>query len=220
MNKNLSKTEIAGLIDHTYLKADATPQHITSLCIEAQEHGFYAVCLPPAFVRQAALQLKNSPVRIVTVVGFPLGFNTPEAKCFEAKKAVHDGADEIDMVINIGMLREGYTDYVEKEINMITDSLSEDIIVKVIIETAMLTEQQKTQAAKLIMNTGARFIKTSTGYASSGATVEDIRLLKYIVGNSKQIKASGGIHTLDFARELVRAGASRLGCSNSLEIVK
>ena len=220
MDRDLSKTEIAGLIDHTYLKADTSPQRIASLCREAEGHGFYAVCIPPAFVRQAALQLEESHVRIATVVGFPLGFSTPETKAFEAKQAVQEGANEIDMVINIGMLQEGYLDYVKNEINLVIAPLPEDIIVKVIIETALLTEQQKTLAAKLIMDTKAHFIKTSTGYAPSGATIEDVRLLKYIVNNSKQIKASGGINTLEFAQQLVRAGASRLGCSNSLKIVK
>lgn len=219
MERELSKTEIAGLIDHTYLKPDATPQKILTLCQEAHQHGFYAVCVPPAFVRQAAIRLEHSPVRVVTVVGFPLGFNSPETKCFEAQKAVQDGAHEIDLVINTGMLREGSLDYVKNEIDMVIGGLPSGVIVKTIIETGLLTERQKTWAAKLILDTKAQFIKTSTGYAPSGATVEDVRLLKYIVNNNMQIKAAGGIRTLEFAQQLARAGASRLGCSNSLEIL-
>lgn len=216
---DLSKTAIAGMIDHTYLKPDANTRHIACLCREAQKHGFYAVCVPPAFVRQATLLLTDTPIKIATVVGFPLGFQTPEAKTFEAKKAVFDGAHEVDMVINIGMLQEGNLSYVEHEIGLVTDSLSANVVVKVIIETSLLTEHQKTAAAKLIMGSGAHFIKTSTGYASAGATIEDVRLLKYIVGDSKQIKASGGIRSLEFAQQLVYAGASRLGCSCSVDIV-
>lgn len=219
MERDLSKTEITKLIDHTYLKPDATRQKITEICRAADENGFFAVCIPPAFVRQAAAQLEQSPVRVVTVVGFPLGFSSPETKCFEAQKAVQDGAQEIDMVINIGMLQEGSLDYVKNEIDLVIDSLPSGIIVKVIIETPLLTERQKTWAAKLVLNTRAHFIKTATGYAPWGATVEDVRLLKYIVNNNKQIKASGGIRTLDFAQQLVRAGASRLGCSSSLDII-
>lgn len=220
MNSHLSKSDIAHLIDHTFLRADATGEKITGLCREAQEYNFYAVCIPPAYVKHAFLELEQSPVRIATVVGFPLGFNTPEAKSYEAQKAVRDGADEIDMVINIGMLQQGHLEYTKQEIDLVTGSLPKETVVKVIIEAALLTEQQKTWAAKVILNTDAHFIKTSTGYAASGATVEDVRLLKYIVNNNKEIKAAGGIRTLDFARQLVRAGASRLGCSSSLEIVK
>lgn len=220
MDSNLLKIQIAGLIDHTYLKPDATVERISSLCEEAEKHNFFAVCIPPAFVATAAKQLRESPVKVATVIGFPLGFNTAETKAFEAQKAIVDGADEIDMVINVGMLRDRCLEYIKTEISMVTEAVSKDTVVKVIIETALLTEQQKTWAAKVILNTDAHFIKTSTGYASGGATVEDIRLLKYIVGNNKQIKASGGIRTLDSALELVRAGAARLGCSNSLEIIK
>jgi len=220
MDNEISKSAIAGLVDHTYLKPDTTSSKIASLCREAVDNGFFAVCVPPAFVKEAAVQLQETPVRVVTVVGFPLGFNTPESKAFEAQIAVKNGADEVDMVINIGMLQEGFLDYIKNEIDLVTGSVNKDTVVKVIIETALLTEQKKIWAAKVILNTDAQFIKTSTGYASSGATVEDVRLLRYIVNDNKLVKASGGIRTLEFAQQLVRAGAARLGCSNSLEIVK
>lgn len=220
MDTDMLKMQIAGLIDHTYLKPGATVEKISSLCTEAENNGFFAVCIPPAFVATAKKQLQKSVVRVATVIGFPLGFNTPETKAFEARQAVMNGADEIDMVINVGMLQEGCLDYMKTEIDMVTESVAKDTIVKVIVETALLTEQQKTWAAKVILNTKAHFIKTSTGYASAGATVEDVRLFKYILGNNKQIKASGGIRTLDSALQLVQAGADRLGCSNSLEIIK
>jgi len=217
---DFSQKEIARFIDHTNLKAGVTSEQIIHLCREAAEHNFFAVCVPPAFVRLAAAQLAGSHVSICTVVGFPLGFNTTEAKRFEAEAALKDGAQEIDMVINVGALRESRFDYVEKEIKTVAKSLVGNAILKVIIETALLTREQKVNAAKIISDTPAHFVKTSTGYSSTGATVEDILLLKSVLGETKKIKAAGGIRTRQFAQELIWAGASRLGCSNSLEILK
>lgn len=217
---DFSKEEIARFIDHTNLKAGVTSEQILRLCREAAEQNFFAVCVPPAFVRLAASQLTGTHVSICTVVGFPLGFNTTEAKCFESEAALKDGAQEIDMVINVGALRENRFDYVEKEIKMVSKSLAGDTVLKVIIETALLTRDQKITAAKIISDTPAHFVKTSTGYLSGGATVEDVLLLKSVLGETKKIKAAGGIRTRQFAQALILAGASRLGCSNSLEIIK
>lgn len=216
----LSKQEIARLIDHTYLKPDATSEHIERLCIEAMQHNFFSVCVPPALVSLARSCLKGTPVKTCTVIGFPLGFNSSDAKCFEAETAVRDGAQEVDMVINIGALRQGRYDYIEKEINTVAASIPENVVLKVIIETALLSENQKVSAAQIVLQSNAHFIKTSTGYAKGGATAEDVKLLKSILGDTKKIKASGGIRTLEQAKELVKAGASRLGCSSSLEIIK
>lgn len=213
-------TDLAGLIDHTCLKPDTTSRQIEILCREALENNFFAVCIPPAFVRAARKHLGETAVRTCTVVGFPLGFNTTETKCFEARAAVEDGAQEIDMVINIGALKEGRHAYVEQEINMVSACIPENIVLKVIIETACLTGDQKKTAAQIILNTNAHFVKTSTGFASGGATVEDVTLLRNILGNAKKIKAAGGIRTPDQAYRLVQAGAARLGCSNSLKIIK
>lgn len=214
------KSELANIIDHTCLKPDATSERIRSLCKEASENHFFAVCVPPVFVRSAGEFLAETSVQTCTVIGFPLGFNSTAVKCFEAETVLADGAGEIDMVINIGALKEGRFDYVEKEITMVAALLPEEVKLKVIIETALLSEEQKRNAVQIIMDTPAQFIKTSTGFAAGGATVEDVRFIKEIVGNNKKIKAAGGIRTRDLALRLVRAGASRLGCSNSLEIIK
>ncbi|MGI6555147.1 MAG: deoxyribose-phosphate aldolase [Bacillota bacterium] len=216
----LSKQEIARLIDHTYLKPDAASGHIERLCLEGVQHNFFSVCVPPAFVRLARSCLEGTPVKTCTVIGFPLGFNTPAVKCFEAETAVRDGAQEVDMVINIGALHQGLYDYIEKEINLVAASIPEDVVLKVIIETALLSREQKRAAAQIVLQSDAHFIKTSTGYAKGGATLEDVKLLKSILGDTKKIKASGGIRTLDFAQQLVKAGASRLGCSSSVEIME
>jgi len=217
---NISKEKLAGLIDHTYLKQDATWTKIKKTCDEAMGYGFHSVCIPPCFVTRAKKYLSKSSTKVCTVIGFPMGFATAEAKGFEAAKAVKDGADELDMVINIGALKEGRLDYVSKEISTVINNISSKTVLKVIIETALLDEREKIAAVKTIMNIGATFVKTSTGYASGGATVKDVKLIKSIVGNNLQIKAAGGIRNFSFAVELVNAGAARLGCSSSVSLMK
>ena len=174
----LSKQEIARLIDHTYLKPDATARHIERLCSEAVQHNFFSVCIPPAFVSLAHSCLKDTPVKTCTVIGFPLGFNTSAIKCFEAERAVRDGAQEVDMVINIGALHQGHHDYIEKEINMVAASIPEDVVLKVIIETALLSREQKA-AAQIVLQERRSFIKTSTGYAKAGQPWKTLNSEKY-----------------------------------------
>ena len=204
-------------IDHTNLKADATFDQIKKLVDEAVEHDFYSVCVNSSYVK--FIRDYNKDIKIAAVVGFPLGAMTKDAKVFEAKEAIRDGASEIDMVINIGRLKSEDYFYVEDEIRAIKEAIGDDIL-KVIIETCLLTEDEKVKACKLALNAGADFVKTSTGFSTGGATVADIKLMKEAVEGKIKVKASGGIHTKEEALALIEAGADRIGASKSIDICK
>lgn len=204
-------------IDHTNLKADATFDQIKKLVDEAVENDFYSVCVNSSYVK--FIRDYNKDIKIAAVVGFPLGAMTKDAKVFEAKEAIRDGASEIDMVINIGRLKSEDYFYVEDEIRAIKEAIGENIL-KVIIETCLLTEDEKIKACKLALNAGADFVKTSTGFSTGGATVADIKLMKEAVEGKIKVKASGGIHTREEALALIEAGADRIGASKSIDICK
>ena len=209
--------QINQYIDHTVLKADATFDDIKKLVDEAIEHDFYSVCVNSSYVK--FIRDYNKDVRIASVVGFPLGAMAKKAKVFEARCAIEDGASEIDMVINIGMLKYGAYDYVEREIREIKESIGDNVL-KVIIETCLLTEEEKVKACELSVKAGADFVKTSTGFSTGGATVSDVKLMAETVGDKAKVKASGGIHTREEALSFIEAGASRIGASKSIEICK
>lgn len=204
-------------IDHTNLKADATFDQIKKLVDEAVDHDFYSVCVNSSYVK--FIRDYNKDIKIAAVVGFPLGAMTKDAKVFEAKEAIRDGAREIDMVINIGRLKSEDYFYVEDEIRAIKEAIGDNIL-KVIIETCLLTEDEKVKACKLALNAGADFVKTSTGFSTGGATVADIKLMKEAVEGKIKVKASGGIHTKEEALALIEAGADRIGASKSIDICK
>lgn len=209
--------QINQYIDHTVLKADATFDDIKKLVDEAVEHDFYSVCVNSSYVK--FIRDYNKDVRIASVVGFPLGAMAKKAKVFEARCAIEDGASEIDMVINIGMLKSGDYDYVEREIREIKEAIGDNVL-KVIIETCLLTEEEKVKACELSVKAGADFVKTSTGFSTGGATVSDVKLMAETVGDKAKVKASGGIHTREEALSFIEAGASRIGASKSIEICK
>jgi deoxyribose-phosphate aldolase len=211
--------EIAPLIDHTLLKANATQEEIVKLCEEARKYGFASVCVNPAYVSLCKQLLKGTNVKVCTVVGFPLGATTPTVKAIEAKEAVANGADEVDMVINIGALKSGNYQLVLDDIKAVREATRGKIL-KVIIETAYLTKEEKIKACELAKQAGADFVKTSTGFGPSGATAEDVALMKSVVGPKIGVKASGGIRTLEDAVKMVKAGATRIGASASVAIVK
>lgn len=204
-------------IDHTNLKADAKKDDIRTLVDEAVANDFHSVCVNSANV--AMIKAYNKDVKIAAVVGFPLGAMARDAKVFEAKKAIEDGASEIDMVINVGRLKDKDYAYVEDEIREIKKAIGTNIL-KVIIETCLLTDEEKIKACELSVNAGADFVKTSTGFSTGGATVADVKLMAETVGDRAKVKASGGIHTRDEALAMIEAGASRIGASKSIEICK
>lgn len=206
-------------IDHTLLKATATETAIKQLCAEAKQYHFYAVCVNSCYVVICKKELKDSAVKIASVVGFPLGAMSMDAKLKEAEIAVAHGADEIDMVINIGFLKEKKYDLVEQEIHRIKQSIGEKVL-KVIIETCYLTDEEKRIATSLTVKAGADFVKTSTGFGTGGATLEDIQLMKEITGNTISIKASGGIKDYATAEKYIQLGVTRIGTSNGIAIVK
>lgn len=205
-------------IDHTLLKPTALPSDIKELCFEAKENNFYAVCVNSCYVELAYSMLKDSEVKVAAVIGFPLGAMSTEAKIAEAKDCIENGADEIDMVINLGLLKAGHLKAVEDEIAVIKNTIG-DHVLKVIIETCFLTEEEKQAACKAAIQAKADFVKTSTGFGSEGATPEDITLIKESVGNKLQIKASGGIKDKETAIKFIELGASRIGTSAGLELV-
>lgn len=207
------------LIDHTLLKPEATKTQIEKLCSEAKEYDFKSVCVNPYYVKYAKELLKESDVLVCTVIGFPLGQNTTAIKVAETKDAIQNGADEIDMVINIGALKSKDKDYVLNEIKEIRNACKGKTL-KVIIETCLLTDEEKITACKLSKEAGADFVKTSTGFSTHGATVEDVKLMRETVGEDMGVKASGGIRDRDTALKMVEAGATRLGVSAGVEIVK
>lgn len=213
-------THIAGMIDHTLLKPDAKRDDIRRLCEEALEYKFKAVCVNPYHVKFCSEILKDSGVLTASVAGFPLGANTTEAKVFEAKKAIEDGAGEIDMVINIGALKDGDYEYVENDIKALVNASKGKAIVKVIIEACLLNDEEKVRACELSMSAGADFVKTSTGFSSGGATEEDVRLMKSVVGDKLEVKASGGVRDKETALKMIEAGATRIGTSSGIKIIK
>jgi len=211
--------EYAQYIDHTVLKADTVRSTLKRFCAEAKQYHFASVCVNPTHVSFVADQLQGSGVKTCCVVGFPLGANTSTIKAAEAREAIANGAQEIDMVINIGALKDGDHDLVYRDIKAVVDAVHPAGIVKVIIETCLLTDEEKVTACQLAQKAGADFVKTSTGFGSGGATVEDVRLMKQTVGDSMQVKASTGINDRKIFEELVAAGATRMGTSKGIRIV-
>ncbi len=213
--------EIAAKIDHTLLKPEASRDQITQLCHEAREHGFAAVCVNPTNVKLCAQLLKDSAVKVCTVVAFPLGATPPEAKAYEAQRAIMDGAQEVDMVMNIGALKSKDYELVEQDIATVARTCHEHgAICKVIIEAALLTDEEKVKACTLAKVAGADYVKTSTGFGPGGATVEDVALMRRTVGPTMGIKAAGGIRSFEDARNLIEAGATRIGASAGVKIVQ
>ena len=210
---------IAGMIDHTLLKPDVQAEQINQLCEEAKEYKFASVCVNPTWVAHCHELLKDSDVKVCTVVGFPLGATTLETKVFEAKQAVENGATEVDMVINIGSLKDHRFEEVETEIKESVEAVKGRAIVKVIIETVLLDQDEKVKACELAKLAGADFVKTSTGFAGGGATVDDIRLMRLTVGPEMGVKASGGVRNLEDANAMLDAGATRIGASAGVDIV-
>lgn len=214
----MKKQEIAAMIDHTLLKAFATPAQIEQLCKEAAEYHFASVCVNPAYVALAAKLLKGTGVKVCTVIGFPLGANTSAVKAFEAKDAIANGAEEVDMVINVGTMKAGDYELVEKDIKAVVDAAN-GTLVKVIIETCYLTDEEKVLACKAAAKAGADFVKTSTGFGTGGATPADVALMRSSIPDSMKVKASGGVHNYEEAMAVVEAGASRIGASAGMAIV-
>lgn len=211
--------ELNRMIDHTILKADATKDDVMKIINEAKEYEFFSVCVNPTWVALAAKELKDAPVEVCTVIGFPLGANTSETKAFEAADAIKNGATEVDMVINIGALKSKDYDLVQKDIEAVVNAAKGKALVKVIIETALLDNEEIVKASEAAKAAGADFVKTSTGFSTGGATVEDVRLMRKTVGPDMGVKASGGIHNAEEAIALVEAGATRLGASSGVAIM-
>ncbi len=221
VGEELIDKDVARMIDHTLLKPETTPQEITKLCDEARTYGFASVCINPCYVSMCKDLLSGSKVKVCTVIGFPLGSTTTEVKRFEAEQALKSGAQEIDMVINVGMLKQKQHDYVFNDINQVVLAAKKfGAICKVIIETALLTDEEKIVACLLSKNAKADFVKTSTGFSKGGATAGDVALMKYVVGSAVGVKASGGIRTTEDARLMIASGAERIGASASVKIVK
>jgi deoxyribose-phosphate aldolase len=210
---------LANFIDHTLLRADATPAEIERLCEEAVEYGFHSVCVNPLYVKLAADALAAETVSVCSVIGFPLGATGTAAKVDETCRAVADGAREIDMVISLGLAKAGEWDSVKEDIVAVIEAAGGDTLVKVIIECCLLTDKEKTAACTAAMRAGADFVKTSTGFSTGGATVADVKLMRWVVGENLGVKAAGGIKTYADAALLIEAGASRLGTSNGIAIM-
>ncbi|MDD6056662.1 MAG: deoxyribose-phosphate aldolase [Clostridiales bacterium] len=206
--------------DHTILKAEATKEQVLKICDEALAHDFASVCVNQYYTKLVADRLKGSDVKVCTVVGFPLGMSDTRVKAYETKAAIEDGATEIDMVINVGALKDKEYDYVRNEIRTLKEICGKDIVLKVILETCLLTDEEKKKACELSQEAGADFVKTSTGFGSGGAKAEDVALMKKTVGSKMGVKASGGIHTAKEAEAMIDAGASRLGTSATLAIIQ
>ncbi len=211
----------ASLIDHTLLKPEASEADIRKLCEEAAQFGFASVCVNPAWVKKASGFLKGSGVPVCTVIGFPLGATLPDVKAFEARRAIFNGATEVDMVINIGALKSGDDCAVEDDIRAVVEAAHENhVLCKVIIETALLTDDEKVRACIASKNAGADFVKTSTGFAKGGATANDVALMRHTVGKALGVKASGGVKGIDDARAMFEAGATRIGASVGVKIAQ
>ncbi|SCG83189.1 deoxyribose-phosphate aldolase [Proteiniborus sp. DW1] len=212
--------KIASMIDHTILKPETTKEMVRKVCDEAKEYKFASVCVNPYYVSFVKEQLQGTQVKVTSVIGFPLGSTTKEVKAFEAKDAIENGADELDMVINIGALKNKEYDIVKQDIEAVVNVAKGKALVKVIIETSLLTDEEKEIACRLSVEAGADYVKTSTGFSTGGATVEDIKLMRRVVGPDIGVKASGGIRDSKKVNEMIGAGASRIGASSSVEIVK
>ena len=209
----------ASMIDHTLLKQDATQDQILKICKEAKEYVFASVCVNPTWVQYCAELLKGTEVKVCTVIGFPLGASTSATKAFETKDAIENGATEIDMVINIGALKDGKFDLVRQDISAVVNAAKDQAIVKVIIETCLLTDEEKVKACELSVEAGADFVKTSTGFSTGGALVEDIALMRKTVGPELGVKASGGVRSLEDMKKMIAAGATRIGASSGVAIM-
>ncbi len=212
-------TEIAGYIDHTLLKPDATKEQIKQLCEEAKRFYFASVCVSPSWINECVEYLKGSHVKVCTVIGFPLGSNTSEVKAYEAQLAIKHGAMELDMVLPVGRLKSGDYKFVEADIAAVASEAKGRALLKVILETALLTDDEITQASLLSKSAGADFVKTSTGFSSGGATIHHVKLMRQTVGPNFGVKASGGIRDIRAARDMISAGANRLGTSNGVGII-
>jgi len=213
--------EMASKIDHTLLKAEATREEISQLCFEARKYSFASVCVNPTQVKLCKSLLRGSSVKVCTVIGFPLGATTPEVKVFETRQAIEEGAEEVDMVINIGGLKDKNYELVARDIRgVVKEAHSHDVLVKVIIETALLTDEEKKIACLLVKEAGADYVKTSTGFSKAGATVEDVALMRRTVGPLLGVKAAGGVRTREDFEKMVSAGATRIGASAGIKIVK
>lgn len=208
----------AAMIDHTLLKADATQDQIQKICDEAKEYVFASVCVNPTWVKYCAEKLAGTAVKVCTVIGFPLGASTSDTKAFETKDAIVNGASEIDMVINIGALKAGQFEVVRDDIKAVVDAAN-GTLVKVILETCLLTDHEKVIACELSVEAGANFVKTSTGFSTGGATVEDITLMRKTVGPKLGVKASGGVRSLEDMQKMIDAGATRIGASSGVAIM-
>lgn len=213
-------TNIASYIDHTLLKPESTESQVVQLCKEAAEFKFASVCVNPAWVEAAAAELAGTEVKVCTVIGFPLGASTPETKAFETTDAISKGAGEIDMVLNVGALKSGNTGHVKKDIEAVVNAAKGKAIVKVILETCLLTDDEKVTASRLSKEAGADFVKTSTGFSTGGATVEDVKLMRQTVGPDLGVKASGGVRSLEDVQAMIEAGATRIGASSGVKIMQ
>ena len=214
----MNKAQIAKMIDHTILKAEATESEIIKLCKEAIHYDFASVCVNPSMVPVAAKELKGTHVKVCTVIGFPLGATTTEVKVFETNDVIEKGATEVDMVINVGKLKERNLEYVKNDIKAVVEAAKGKALTKVIIETCLLTEEEKIIACKLSKEAGSDFVKTSTGFSTGGATVEDIKLMRETVGPEMGVKASGGVRSKKDALAMIENGATRIGASASISI--
>ncbi|MFO7273660.1 MAG: deoxyribose-phosphate aldolase [Bacillota bacterium] len=215
----ITRRELAKMIDHTLLKPDAAEAQIRQLCAEGREHGFMSVCVNPYWVPLCAELLQGTDVKVCTVVGFPLGANRSEIKAAEAEDAVARGAREVDMVINVGALKSGRRDVVLNDIRAVVSAVAGEALVKVIIETGLLTDEEKVLACQLAQEAGADFVKTSTGFGTGGATVHDVALMRRTVGPNMGVKASGGVRDLATALAMIEAGANRIGASAGVAIL-
>ena len=211
---------VCGMIDHTLLKQNASEEQIKKLCREAREYHFCSVCVNPCYVALCEKELQGSGVKVCTVIGFPLGAATTGTKVFEADEAIGNGADEVDMVVNVGKIKSGDWEYVKKDIAELVTAVRGRAVVKVIIETCLLTDEEKVRVCLIAKEAGADFVKTSTGFSTGGAKTEDVALMRKTVGPDMGVKASGGIHDLKDAQAMLQAGASRLGCSAGVAIAK
>ncbi len=220
VGQELKNVEIARMIDHTLLKPEATPEDVRQLCSEAKEYNFASVCINPSYVKLSSELLDGTNVKVCTVIGFPLGATTTEVKRWETEQAIQNGAEEIDMVIHIGRLKAGDYDYVFNDINQVVLAAKKHgAVCKVIIETALLTDEEKVKACLLAKEAKADFVKTSTGFSKGGATAGDVALMRFVVGSAVGVKASGGVRSEEDARKMIAAGADRIGASASVKIV-
>lgn len=210
----------AKYIDYTLLKSDATIKEIKSLCKEAILYGFYSVCVNPNYIKLCKNQLKNTDIKICSVVGFPLGANHIKTKCFEVKQAIKDGVDEIDVVVNIAKIKDKKYAYIEKELDSILKISKGKVLTKIIVETALLDDEEIIDITQIVKNSGAEYIKTSTGFSKRGASISDIKLMKEVITDKISIKASGGINNFEFMHNLILAGANRIGTSHGVEIMQ